>query len=173
MGSITNEIHRRAETGTHSTHFRPLEVYVLFTDISATLGAIRTAAQLAQGLTARIRLLLTETVPYPLPLDLPRRNVHFLGRQFRTLIESCPAESAGRAVETEAEILLCRDAFDAINQKLPRESVIVIGKRRGWRRRSEDRLAKKLRSAGHHVVRTSAAPALGLAQLGWKGLAHA
>jgi hypothetical protein len=170
---ITNETQTPAPTGSRGERSRPLEVYVLFTDITATLSALRTAAQLAQGLAARIRLLLIETVPYPLPLDAPRRNVRFLGRQFRTLVESCPAATASRSVPTEAEILLCRDAFDAIRRRLPQESVIVIGKRSSWWPQSEDRLAGKLRSAGHHVVRTSPISARGLSQFGWKGLAHA
>lgn len=149
MGSTTTETGTSASSGNGSEP-SPLEVLVLFTDISAALRALRTATQLAQGMTARIPLLPVETVPYPLPLGSPQRNIRFLRRQFRTLIENRTAEPACRWV-----------AFG-----------IVIGKRWDWWPRTEDRLANKLRSAGHHVVRITT-PARGLPALAWKGLAHA
>lgn len=132
-----------------------LEVMVLFTDLSATLDALRTAAQLAQGLTARIHLLALQCVPYPLPLEEPPVNVHFLGRRFRTLVETREVESAARSVETVAEVWLCRDPWETLRGSLPAHSVVVIGRRSRWWPKPEDWLARKLRAAGHHVVRTA------------------
>lgn len=152
---------------------RALDVFVLFTDIPSTLSALRTASQLAQGLTARIRLLLMQAVPYPLPLERPQRNLRFLGWQFRTLVDSIPVESASRPVETTAEIVLCRDVWEGLQVRLARHAVIVIGKRSRWWPCTEDRLARKLRKAGYHVIRTSALPARGLLDFVMKGLAHA
>ncbi len=173
MGSNLNDDCGATPAVTACARSRELDVFVLFTEIPATLSALRTAAQLAQGLTSRIRLLLVETVPFPRELDSPQRDIRFLGRQFRTLVDSCAAETSSRSVETFAEIMLCRDAWEALNESLPPNSVVVIGKRSRWWRRNEDRLARKLRAAGHHVVRTSAASAPGLPQFGWKGLANA
>jgi len=151
----------------------PIEVIVLFTDVASTLKALRTAAQLAQGLTARIRLLLIETVPYPLPLDEPRRSVQFAGRQFRTVVDQCPFGPTGVPVETVAEVVLCRDAWDGLRTKLPRNSVVVIGRRSRWWPRAENRLARRLRAAGHDVIRTLGVPSLGFLHFVSKGFSHA
>ncbi len=135
-------------------------VHVLFTDIPATLNALRTAALLCDGLYGSIRLLLPEAVPFPLSLEEPRRNLRFVDCQFRTLVNAHDAAHGSNSVETRAEILLCRDAGDALRRRLDPESVVVIGKRSRWWPCREDRLASLLRAAGHHVVRTSALPRL-------------
>ncbi len=108
-----------APSPTHS-----LEVIVLFTDIPSTLGALRFAAQLAQGLTARIRLLLIQSVPYPLPLDRPQCSMSFVEWQFRSLIDGYPVKSASRPVATTAEVILCRDAWQGLQAGLRRDSVM-------------------------------------------------
>lgn len=136
---------------------RKLEVFVLFTDIPATLAALRTAAQLAHGLAASIRLLVLQIVPYPLPLTEPPRNLRFLAGRFRTVVDSCSFETASRSVDTTAGIVLCRDACDALNTRLGQSAVVVIGRRSRWWPHREDRWARHLRAAGHHVVRTSVA----------------
>ena len=125
-----------------------MDVVVLFTDVPSTLRALRTAGQLARGLTARIRLLVLRCVPYPLPVEDPPVDVNFLGICSRQLVDQCE-------VDTTAEVCLCRDQWDALQSRLAPHSVVVIGKRSRWWPRLEDRLAKKLRAAGHHVVRTS------------------
>jgi hypothetical protein len=173
MCSILKEIRSTDYPEEGGERPRNLEVYVVFTDVPATLSALRTAAQLAQGLTSRIRLLLVETVPFLRELDSPQRDIRFLGRQFRTLIDISSAETASRSVETVAEILLCRDAFVALHGKLPANSVVVIGKRNRWWPSREDRLAKRLRADGHHVVRTATASAPRLPQFGWRVWANA
>ncbi len=133
-----------------------LEIVVLFTDVPSTLAALRTAAQLASGLTARIRLLALECVPFPLPLDEPPVSTRFLRRTLRTLIGGCTGEAAAGALDTIVDIQLCRDAWETLRGRLAARSVVVIGKRRRWWPRKEDQLARALRKAGHHVVRTSA-----------------
>jgi hypothetical protein len=132
-----------------------LEISVLYTDIPATLAALRTAAQLAQGLHACIRLLVLQCVPFPLPLDHPAVDVRFLGRRFRTLAQTCGLESRCLPVDTIVDIQLCREPAETLCRQLKPKSVIVIGKRTRWWPRSEDWLARKLRRAGHHVVRTT------------------
>ena len=69
-----------------------LEVVVLHTKISETLHALKTAAQLAQDLSGRIRLLVLEVVPYPLALDKPDVCLPYTQRRFRTLAADAIAE---------------------------------------------------------------------------------
>jgi len=152
---------------------RALEVLVLFTGLDSTLSALRTATQLAEGLSAHIRLLLIETVPYPVPLDRPPRSLPFLDREFQSLVNRCPRDAAGGSVETSAEIVLCRDAWEGLRTRLRRNAVIVIGKRGGWWLRAENYLARKLRYAGYHVVRTSAVFAPIPESLSQRGFTHA
>lgn len=152
---------------------RAPEVLVLFTGVASTLSALRTAAQLAPGCAARVRLLLIETVPYPLPLDEPQRNLLLLGRQLRRLVDSSSLGGASCSLETTAEIVLCRDAWEGLRTKLRRNSVIVMGKRGGWWLRAENCLARRLRAAGYCVVRTSVFPPRFLDSLRHRGFTHA
>ncbi len=127
-----------------------LEVVVVHTAIPATLVALKTAATLAQGLSARIRLLVPQVVPYPLPLEAPPIPVSFTERRFRTVAEEV-------AVETTVEIVLCRDIATALEALLPPRSLVVVGAQStrwrtlGWPS-AEARLAQVLRKRGHLVV---------------------
>ncbi len=127
-----------------------LEVVVVHTAIPATLVALKTAATLAQGLSARIRLLVPQVVPYPLPLEAPPVPVSFTERKFRTVAEAS-------AVETMVEVVLCRDIDSALENLLPQRSLVVLGARSsrwwglGWPN-AETSLARRLRSRGHQVV---------------------
>lgn len=139
-----------------------MEVHVVYTGVGPTLSALRTAAQLASGLTARIRLLMLEVVPYPLPLEQPPRNLQFVSRRFRTLAASPWQERDPKRrqwIDTRVDIVLCRDAWQGLAGTLAPGSVVVIGCRASfwpfWASR-EERLARKLRDAGHHVVRARA-----------------
>lgn len=144
MGSPVVEIASSIERAAQAR----IEIVVLFTDVPATLAALRTAAQLASGLFSRIRLLALHCVPYPLPLDKPTVDLRFLGQRFRTVAEN-------HSVETFVDVRLCRDTWETLRTMLAPQSVIVIGRRTGWWPRSEDGLAKRLRADGHHVIRTS------------------
>ncbi|MDX2149636.1 MAG: hypothetical protein SFV54_02800 [Bryobacteraceae bacterium] len=139
----------------HATHTPGLEVFVLFTDVPSTYGALRAAMQLCEGLAARVRLLMVHEVPYPAPIDKPPQNLAFLRARFQALIGRCTEEVNCPEVEAKAEIVLCRDGWKTLENKLSDESVVVIGRRSGWWPHREDRWARRLRRAGHHVVRTS------------------
>lgn len=127
-----------------------LEVVVVHTAIPATLQALKTAATLAQGLSARIRLLVPQAVPYALPLEEPPVPISFTERRFRTVAEEVD-------VETTVEIVLCRDIFSALETLLRPRSLVVLGARSSrWARlgwpSAEARLARRLRKLGHQVV---------------------
>ncbi len=49
-----------------------LSVTVVFTTVPATLIALQRGGELAQQLGARIRILVPQVVPYPLPIDRPQ-----------------------------------------------------------------------------------------------------
>jgi hypothetical protein len=112
-----------------------LEVVVLHTTTSETLAALKTAARLADGLAARIRLLVIQVVPYPLPLNRPPAALPFTQRRFQTLAE-------GASIETHVDIHLVRDRDLALQSLLEPHSTIVTGGKR----------LKKLERAGHEVI---------------------
>jgi hypothetical protein len=122
-----------------------MEVVVLHTTVTETLQALKTAAQLAHDLSARIRLLVLEVVPYPLPLDHPHVTLPFTRRRFRTLAENV-------AIETSIDIHLVRDPDKTIESVLEPHSIIVMGAHRCWWPNAHSRVAKRLERLGHQVV---------------------
>ena len=131
----------------------PLEVVVLHTTTSATLQALRTAARLAEGLAARIRLLVLETVPYPLPVNTPQVPVEFTERRFRTV-------ASETSIDTRVDIRLGRDQAEMLESALEPHSLVVVAAKGGWwptaQKRQAKRLAKRLERLGHQVVVCSA-----------------
>jgi hypothetical protein len=123
-----------------------LEIVVLHTSIAETLQALKTAAHLAEDLAARIRLLVLEVVPYPLPLDRPNVTLPFTHRRFRTLAENV-------SVETTVDVHLVRDREKVLESILEPHSVVVIGTRRTWWPNRNRKFARRLERAGHQVVR--------------------
>jgi hypothetical protein len=122
-----------------------LSVTVVFTTVPATLIALQRGGELARQLGARIRILVPQVVPYPLPLDRPQVDPKFKVRHFRTL-------SVDGAIETRIDVWLCRDPYDAFMQGLSPRSVVLIGGRKRWWPTREKGLAKTLSLAGHHVI---------------------
>jgi hypothetical protein len=132
---------------------RPLEVNVLCTSMPATLIAMDRAVALARGLNARLHLFVAQVVPYAAPLESPPVLVEFQEALFRELAQGC-------GLETRVGIFLCRDAGETFLRQLPPHSVVVLGagRRWSWTRwfarlfKREERLARRLRRAGHQVV---------------------
>lgn len=122
-----------------------LEVVVIHTTQRGTLAALKAAAGLAKELSARIRLLVPQVVPYALPLTLPPVSADFIRRQFQTL-------ALGARIETRIEVLLCRDKWQVLESVLSPRALVVLGGRRSWWPTRESRLANRLRHLGHHVV---------------------
>lgn len=122
-----------------------LNVSVVFTSIPETLLALRRAADLAVGLAARIRILVPEIVPFPIPLTEPPvcravRNSHL-----RTL-------AAQSSIETWVQVVLCRDRLIGLIQILEPGSTVVIGGVKHWWPTKEKRLANALSTLGHRVL---------------------
>jgi hypothetical protein len=127
------------------SNFPELDVFVVFTSISATMQALKRAAVLAESLASRITLLVPQVVPYPLPLAKPGVNSEFTERRFYALA------SANR-VQTSVRIYLCRDRWDALAQVLKPNSLVVLGEEKHWWPTASGRMARKLRRMGHAVV---------------------
>jgi hypothetical protein len=120
-----------------------LEVVVLHTNTKTTLRSLRTAAELAAGLAARIRLLVLQVVPYPLEIESPGVPLEFTRRRFRTV-------ASNARVDTLIDIRLGRDRRGMLESALNPGSVVVLERGAWWT--SEHRLAKRLARLGHQVV---------------------
>lgn len=122
-----------------------LEVNVVFTTLHGTLAALRTAGDLARDLGARIRILFTQVVPYPLPLSSCPVLLPFTERRLRAL-------AARATVQVRVQVYLCRDRRQALLEALGPQSLVVIGGNQRWWRTREQRLAKLVQSRGHQVI---------------------
>jgi hypothetical protein len=128
-----------------------LNVSVVFTSVTATLAALRQAANLlgthAGSLGRHITLIVPRVVPYPLPLNSPPVLVDFNERRLRLIANNC-------RVDTRVCIYLCRDPLETLKSVLKPHSLVVLGSPKRWWPTAEKRLAAKLRSAGHEVIVT-------------------
>ena len=125
---------------------------VMFTTRLGTPAALEAAGRLAQGLDASLTLLLPQVVPYALPLMRPPVDLHHVRRAALSLLpEICL--SAG---PTTVQICLCRSRRECWSGASPPGSLILIGGRNSWWRRSEKRLARRMRALGYEVVFVSA-----------------
>lgn len=116
---------------------RPVEITVLHTGTQTTLKAVEAATHLAKDLTAEIRLLVLQVVPYPLPLDTPDVSVEFMQSRF--------LELASRAnVELRVDIRIGRDKRLLLESAIQPGSVVLIGAWHGWWPTLEGRMAKRL-----------------------------
>jgi hypothetical protein len=138
------------------THLKPLDttpeletasgtlpIYILFTNPTATLSAVRTVAAYASDLNAEIEVFVPQLVPYSLPLDHPPVPTEWLERRFSALFSG---------FQITVQICLCRDRMEGIRTMLPAKSTIVIGASGRWWAFRERRLAKDLRRQGQGVI---------------------
>jgi hypothetical protein len=142
--SLNTEIRRPEAPGTEEQD-SSLNVWVIFTSVSATISALKRAGGLAESLGAQIALVVPQVVPYPLPLTSPPVLLEFQEKRFREIASECP-------VNIRVQLYLCRDAVDTLKVVLkPRSLVIVGGRKRIWPTR-EKSLVRKLRRVGHEVI---------------------
>jgi hypothetical protein len=122
-----------------------LQVNVLFTDPEATRSAVKMAEKLAGSLSARIKIIAPQVVPFPLQLAEPTISPEFTARRARAIMEGC-------SLTTEIEVCLCREALDAALFALKPNSLVLIGGRRRFWPTAETRIASQLRRRGHQVL---------------------
>ena len=124
-----------------------LNIAVVFTSVASTLAALKEAGNLASSLGARIKLLVPQVVPYPLPLETPPVPVEFNENRFRVMASESP-------VETSVQIYLSRDRFETLTSVLKPGSIVVLGGRKRWWPTKDESLARQLRRAGYEVLFT-------------------
>jgi len=122
-----------------------LEIAVLFTSARATLSAIGAAATLMKGLDGRLSLVAAQTVPYPLPLELPPVSLTFNRQRLLEVAAHSP-------VEMSVHLCVCRCRSATLLSLLRPGSMLLIGGRKTWRPTWERKLAKELRRDGLDVV---------------------
>ena len=122
-----------------------LNIAVVFTSVESTLAALKEAGNLASSLGARIKLVVPQVVPRPLPLETPPVLVEFNENRFRVMASESP-------VETSVQIYLCRDRFETLTSALkPGSSWSSAGRSDGGRQKMK-LLARQLRRAGYEVL---------------------
>ena len=122
------------------------EVVVVFTNVSETLVALGSAARLAHGLGARVRLVAPQIVPFPAPLEQPPVDPAFAERKLRLIAERFPIELA-------ITICLCREWEAGVLQSVKPGAIVLLGAAKGgWRSRKQRSLAGTLRHRGHQVI---------------------
>jgi hypothetical protein len=125
-----------------------LNIAVIFTSADSTVAALKRAGALASSLGARIVLLATQVVPFPLPLDSPPVLIDWNENRFRAIAGESP-------VETVVRLYLCRDRIETLKAALSPKSVVVIGgRKKRWPFTAEKTIARQLRRAGHEVIIT-------------------
>jgi len=125
---------------------RRLRVYVAATTREGTRCALVAAKRLADGLDARIIILVPHVVSYVVPLDSP-------GEDPTVLIDQYGALASNAAVDAAVRLCLCRRPIDVFKALLDDHATIVIGGRRGrcWPSAAQ-RTARRLRREGYDVV---------------------
>jgi len=122
-----------------------LNITVIFTSPESTIAALRKAGTLAESLSARITLVVPQIVPYPLPLASPPVLLDFQEERFRAIAARSP-------VDVTVQLYLCRDGTEILRRVLKPHSLIVVGGRQRFWPTAPNRLARKLRQAGHEVI---------------------
>jgi hypothetical protein len=124
-------------------HEAELDLVVPFTTPDLTRSALNAADRMGGELNASLRLVKVQVVPYPLQIDQPPVYLEFLKNQLAQFRSELPMTN---------EVRLSREAEAGLLGALKRDSIVVLAtRRRPWRTRNE-RLAAKLRRAGHKVV---------------------
>jgi len=128
-----------------SDETNPLEIFVVYTSVQATVIALTRAAALAKGLNARLRFVMLNLIPYPLPLETPPVRCDFSERRLLDIVIASP-------VETTVQLCMCRQRFETLVALLRPRSLVVIGGRKTWWPTKEEKLARELGRAGHEVI---------------------
>ena len=125
-----------------------LPVTVVYTTQEGTLAALKLVAALTKDLQARLGLIVTEVVPFRLPLDQPRVAVEFLKERQDALVSKAGLDGE----DIRVQICVCRDTKETLGRLLPTPSLVVLGGRRSLWPSSEQRLERFLSRLGHQVI---------------------
>lgn len=123
----------------------PQEVYVLFTGFTETLSAVRVASQLASAVGGGVTVVHFRPIGFLMPLDHPSGL---------SPVETDAFKAGLAAEECDAcvRVCLCRDPRQALRSVIDRQSLVVIGGRRGRWPTASHRWRRTLEQAGYVVV---------------------
>jgi hypothetical protein len=122
-----------------------VSIVVIFTSVESTLLALQKAGDLARQLNGRIKIVIPQVVPYPLPLTSPPVRPDLIERRFQVMAQAGP-------VATVVQVCLCRDPSETLSAVLKPHSLVMLGGRRKWWLAPEQRMARRLQRAGHEVI---------------------
>lgn len=131
--------------GREPTTWAPPQVYVLFTSLEETLGAVRVAGRLARAMGSGVTVIHFRSIGFGAPLEHPAGLSPVETRAFR-------ARLAAEDAEVRVRVCLCRDTREAIRSVIDGSSLVVIGRRRGWWPTHSNRWRRMLEEDGYVVV---------------------
>jgi hypothetical protein len=120
-------------------------VTILFTSMSGTRAALERARAWAKDLDIRIRLLVLEVVPFPLPLDEPPIPG-------QALVQALWPSLSAATVPIRVQVFLCRDFERALVRVFDKRSTVFLGTVSRWPFGREGRIARLLKKQGHQVL---------------------
>jgi len=121
-----------------------LWVAIPYTTPELTLEALRHAGA-GTDLNVQISLVDIQVVPFPCPLDQPLIDRKFSEGRLRNLF-------AQTNLAGTTGIVYARDRLEGYRQALAPASLVILATRKHWWRTREQKLARSLQKAGHHVM---------------------
>lgn len=125
-------------------------VHVLATTLEATSAALAAAVPLARGSHSRLMVVVTQVVPYTIPLERPVDSPEPAVRRYRDLVRELNREAD---VVAQIRVCLCRRPDDVVTRLLPAHATVVVGGETGGLLPSRTvRLVRHITRLGHHVI---------------------
>lgn len=124
---------------------QPIQVVVPYTEAKHTREALTAAAVMTRGLSAIIKLVAVQVIPFPAPFYCPATMREHLEAELELLAGECISR-------VEATIVLARTQEEGYRHAIePETTVLLTYPRRVWPTRQE-RLARQLRRLGYKVA---------------------
>jgi K+-sensing histidine kinase KdpD len=121
-----------------------LEIVVAYTDLEMTTKVVETAATLAAGLDAVLKLVAVYVAPYPTELRCPAGMEGHLTSRLTKIAERT-------SLPVSVHLVVSRDRSEGLRSVLRPGSAILVGTRKHFWRTREEKLARDLTRQGHHV----------------------
>jgi hypothetical protein len=121
-----------------------LWVVIPYTTPELTRAALRHAG-VCSDLDVHVDLVDIQVVPFPCPLDQPPINKEFSGLRLHELFKES-------GLPGKAAVLYTRDWLEGFRRVLEPGSLIILASKKRWWPTREEKLARTLTKAGHHVM---------------------
>ena len=122
-----------------------LSLVIPFTTPELTRVALRHAG-VCTDLDVQVSLVEVQVVPFPCPMDSPPVDIEFSENRLQGLLKES-------GLPGQTVVLHSRNWFDGFGRVVePGSLVVLAARRRWWRPTREEKLARALSKAGHHVM---------------------